>query len=55
MTVTAVQITRRPTQTTTTTATTTRRTQPSDVVVVADVESLTATNQRGCGDDNPYN
>jgi hypothetical protein len=28
---------------------------PRQVVVVADVDSLTDTNQRGCGNDNPYN
>lgn len=33
----------------------TTTTRPARVVVVADVETLTGTNQRGCGDDNPYN
>jgi hypothetical protein len=29
--------------------------EPSEVVLVADVEELTAGTVPGCGDDNPYN
>lgn len=28
---------------------------PDDIVLVEDVDALTAANQRGCGNDNPYN
>ena len=53
MTVTAVEITRRPAPTPV------RRpvanSDPAEIVIVSNVEMLTATNQRGCGNDNPYN
>ncbi|MEU0557460.1 hypothetical protein [Dactylosporangium sp. NPDC006015] len=58
MTVTAVQITRRPAPASTTPAPTARTNdptgEPADVVIVADIETLTRTNQPGCSDDNPY-
>lgn len=49
---TAVEITSRPAPTSTTRRAST--TEPAGVVIVADVEALTATNRSGCGDDNPY-
>lgn len=55
MTVTAVEITSRPTATATANRSTSRPAEPSGVVIVANVESLTVSNQRGCGNDNPYN
>jgi hypothetical protein len=55
MTVTAVEITACPAPTSTTPAPTGRAAEPTGVVIVADVEALTGTNQRGCGNDNPYN
>ena len=54
MSITPVTITRRP-EPTAQTGTGTTATRPARVVVVADVNTLTSTNQRGCGDDNPYN
>ncbi|MET7424352.1 hypothetical protein [Dactylosporangium sp. NPDC005555] len=54
MTVTAVQITRRPAPTSTTPVPAGRAAEPVGVVIVANVEALTRTNQPGCGDDNPY-
>jgi len=56
MTVTAVEITRRPRPAAATASRQTGRTEePTGVVIVSDVEALTTTNQRGCGNDNPYN
>jgi hypothetical protein len=55
MTVTAVQITARPAPTGTTSRQADRISEPAGIVIVADVEALTTTNQRGCGNDNPYN
>ncbi|MEU4214055.1 hypothetical protein [Actinoplanes sp. NPDC026623] len=54
MTVTAVQITSRPAPTGTASRQPSRTPEPAGVVIVADVEALTTTNQRGCGNDNPY-
>jgi len=54
MTVTAVEITRRPPPTTTAPILTDRAAEPAGVVIVADVEALAGTNQRACSDDNPY-
>ncbi|WP_327007071.1 hypothetical protein OHA72_07215 [Dactylosporangium sp. NBC_01737] len=54
MTVTAVQITRRPAPTSTTPVFASRAAEPTSIVIIADVEALTRTNQPGCGDDNPY-
>jgi hypothetical protein len=53
MSVTPVTITRRP-EPTAQADTGTTTTRPARVVVVADVNALTSTNQRGCGNDNPY-
>ena len=55
MTVTAVEITRRPATATAAVRRTAANPDPADVVIVSSVEALTATNQRGCGNDNPYN
>ncbi|MFC5003302.1 hypothetical protein ACFPIJ_36410 [Dactylosporangium cerinum] len=54
MSVTAVQLTRRPPPTSTTPGSADRAAEPAGVVIVADVEALTHTNQPGCSDDNPY-
>lgn len=56
MTITAVQITPRPapTSTTPTPVPAGAAAEPTGIVIVADVEALTRTNQPGCGDDNPY-
>lgn len=54
MTVTAVQITRRPEPTRATRLPAGRAAEPADVLIVADIEALTRTNLPGCGDDNPY-
>lgn len=55
MTVTAVEIAPRPTPVVTASRQIGRTAEPSGVVIVSDVEALTTTNQRGCGNDNPYN
>jgi hypothetical protein len=55
MTVTAVEITSRRGSTATANQSTPRTAEPSGVVIVANVETLNAGNQRGCGNDNPYN
>jgi hypothetical protein len=55
MTVTAVEITNRPALAGTASQQPARTAEPTGVVVVANVEALTTTNQRGCGNDNPYN
>ena len=54
MTVTAVEISSRPAPAKTPTRPTSRTSEPAGVVIVGDVEALTVTNQRGCGNDNPY-
>ena len=54
MSITPVSITPRP-KSTSAAATPSAPERPRRVVVVADVDSLTTGNQRGCGDDNPYN
>jgi hypothetical protein len=54
MTVTAVQITRRPAPTDTTPESDDNAVEPAGVVIVVDIEALTGTNQRACSDDNPY-
>ncbi|MCM4084480.1 hypothetical protein [Paractinoplanes hotanensis] len=59
MTVTAVEITRRPAPIPAAPVNPTLAApaapEPLDVVIVDNVDALTRTNQRGCGDDNPYN
>ena len=55
MTVTAVEITPRPARVTTASRQAAPAAEPTGVVIVANVEALTTTNQRGCGNDNPYN
>ena len=54
MTVTVVQITRHPVPASAAPVPVGRAAEPTGVVIVADVEALTRTNQPGCGDDNPY-
>jgi hypothetical protein len=53
---TPVQITRRPDTTAAPTSVLpqTRRPEPSGIVFTT-VDQVAAGNQRGCGDDNPYN
>ncbi|GAA2844077.1 hypothetical protein Acy02nite_68820 [Actinoplanes cyaneus] len=53
---TPVQITRRPEATAATTSALSqhRRPEPTGIVITT-VEQVSAGNQRGCGDDNPYN
>ncbi len=55
MTVTAVEITHRPAPTGTASRQAGRTAEATGVVIVTNVEALTTTNQRGCGNDNPYN
>ena len=54
MTVTAVEITPRQAPFSTAPVPAGRAAEPTGIVIVADVEALTRTNQPGCGDDNPY-
>ncbi|GAA0477630.1 hypothetical protein Aca07nite_72010 [Actinoplanes capillaceus] len=50
-----VQITRRPeTPAATSALPQSRRPEPAGIVITT-VEQVAAGNQRGCGDDNPYN
>lgn len=51
---TPVQITRRPEAATTSALPQHRQTEPTGIVITT-VEQVSAGNQRGCGDDNPYN
>lgn len=55
MTVTAVQITKRPAPATATAAQRTPAPQPSSLVIVGDVEQLAVSNSGRCNDSNPYN
>ncbi|MEU8655291.1 hypothetical protein [Actinoplanes philippinensis] len=53
---TPVQISRRPEATAATTSALPQPRQPEPTgIVITTVEQVSAGNQRGCGDDNPYN
>jgi hypothetical protein len=53
MTVTTVEITSRPTRPSTTRQPA-PKTEPAGLIITS-IDALTSTNQRGCGNDNPYN
>ncbi|MEU4557441.1 hypothetical protein AB0F72_03580 [Actinoplanes sp. NPDC023936] len=53
---TPVQITRRPEVTAATASSLPRPSRPEPAcIVITTVDQVAASNQRGCGDDNPYN
>ncbi|MEU7589457.1 hypothetical protein AB0A95_24555 [Micromonospora sp. NPDC049230] len=54
MTVTAVEITSRPSRAASTGKQPTSKQEPAGVVITQ-VDALITGNERGCGDDNPYN